>query len=182
MKVFIDPGHGGEDSGAIGPTGYYEKEFNMQTAKLLELGCKWRGWDTAMSRAFDYNVNETDSAHRANFWGADVFVSIHANGAVSTANGCEVLYWNTSTRSAALALKVQHLILDAFPWLRDRGIKPRFPGSRGSAVLRKTEMPAILVEPMFITNPSEESVLRVFATKALIADAILTSLDLTIGS
>lgn len=183
MKVFIDPGHGGEDSGAIGPTGYTEKEFNLQTATLLEMACQWRGWDTFMSRNQDFDVRERDSAIRANIWEADVYVSIHANGShLANANGCEVLYWNKSERGEDLADELQRQLLTCFPWLRNRGVIPRFPGSRGATVLRRTEMPAILVEPMFITNHTEEEVLRRFSTKALIADAILQSLGLTLGS
>ena len=49
MKLYIDPGHGGEDSGAIGPTGFEEKDFNQKVAKLLNLACRWSGWHTLMS-------------------------------------------------------------------------------------------------------------------------------------
>jgi N-acetylmuramoyl-L-alanine amidase len=178
MKVFIDPGHGGEDPGAVGPTGYMEKEFNLRTATLLELACQWRGWDTFMSRNQDFNVGERDSAIKANIWEADVYVSIHANGGPNHAGGCEILYWNTSSRSRLLAREVQTQILHRLPWLRDRGLKPKFPGDRGATILRRTEMPAILVEPMFVTNPSEEQALRRFGTQAQIADAIIESVDL----
>jgi N-acetylmuramoyl-L-alanine amidase len=180
MKIFIDPGHGGEDSGAIGPTGFKEKDFNLQTAKLLEMACIWHGWHTCLSRTQDRNVVERQSAREANEWRADVFVSIHANGATPQANGCETLYWNTGPRSAALAGEVQNQMLARFPWLADRGTKPKFPGDRGATVLRCTHMPAILIEPMFITNHTEEEVLKRFSTQALVADAILESVDLWI--
>ena len=176
MKVFIDPGHGGKDSGAIGPTGYEEKEFNLRTAHLMELACEWRGWDTFMSRSTDHNVKEMDSVHKANYWEADVYVSIHANGGPNQAHGCEVLYWHTSRRAETLAREVQGQIVSCFPWLRQRGAKPRYLGDRGATVLRRTTMPAILIEPMFVTNPREEDVLRRFSTQALIADAVVQTL------
>ncbi len=182
MKIYIDPGHGGEDSGAIGPTGFEEKDFNQKVAKLLNLACRWSGWHTLMSRHWDKNVVERESAQEANDWGADYYVAIHANGSVPQAHGCEVLYWNGSFRGASWADQLQDELLARFPQIRDRGIKPRFPGQRGETVLRRTNMPAVIIEPAFITNPDEEKFLQRFSTQAMVADAIWSSLDSTTPS
>lgn len=180
MKLFIDPGHGGADSGTIGPTGFEEKVFNFQVAEILQLACDFSGWETMWSRDHDVNVSELQSALNANAWGADYYVSIHANGASPQAQGCEVLYWNSSVRGQIWAGQIQDELLSRFPRLRDRGIKPKFPSDRGATVLRRTAMPAVLVETAFLTNPVEEEFLRRFSTKALIADAIWSSLDSTL--
>ena len=180
MRLFIDPGHGGKDSGAIGPTGFEEKVFNFHVAELLELACHYAGWDTMWSRDHDVNVSELQSALNANAWEADYYVSIHANGAGPQAHGCEVLYWNGSSRGAAWAGQLQDELLSRFPQLRNRGTKPKFPGDRGATVLRRTNMPAVLIEPAFITNVTEEAFLRKFSTQAMVADAIWSSLDSTI--
>lgn len=182
MRLFIDPGHGGKDSGAIGPTGFKEKVFNFQVAEILQLACDYVGWDTMWSRDHDVNVSELQSALNANAWEADYYVSIHVNGAGLQAHGCEVLYWNSSVRGAAWARQLQDELLSRFPRLRDRGIKPKSPGNRGATVLQRTTMPAVLIEPAFITNPDEEKFLQRFSTQAMVADAIWSSLDSTIRS
>ena len=180
MRLFIDPGHGGTDSGAIGPTGFKEKDFCFQVAEILQLACEHAGWKTMWSRDHDANVSELQSALNANAWEADYYVSIHANGAGPQAHGCEVLYWNSSVRGRVWAVQLQDELLSRFPQIRNRGLKPKFPGDRGATVLRRTTMPAVLVETAFITNPDEEKFLRRFSTQAMIADAILSSLDSTI--
>lgn len=182
MKLFIDPGHGGNDSGAIGPTGFEEKIFNFQVAEILQLACDFAGWETMWSRDHDVNVSELQSALNANSWEADYYVSIHANGGVPHAHGCEVLYWNSSARGAAWAGQLQDELLSRFSQIRNRGVKPKFSDNRGATVLRRTAMPAVLVEPAFITNPAEEKFLRRFSTQAMVADAIWSSLDSTTRS
>lgn len=175
MKLFIDPGHGGEDPGAIGPNGLLEKEWNFQVAELLVKGCEWAGIETMWSRNGDYNVGEYASALGANDWGADSYVAIHANSFGPHSQGCSVLYYPTSLQGAAWAGRLQDELLSRFPQLRNRGTRPR----DDLTVLSRTHMPAVLIEPAFLSNPAEEAFLRRFSTKALVADAILASLYLT---
>ena len=175
MKLFIDPGHGGEDPGAIGPTGLREKEWNFQVAELLSMACEWDGIQVKWSRNADYNVGELASALSANDWGADYYVAIHANSFGPASNGCEILYARDDADSDVWALWLQDELLSRFTQLRNRGLKER----NDLTVLTRTNMPAVLIEPAFISNPVEEAFLRRFATKALVADAILASLYLT---
>lgn len=177
MKVFIDPGHGGDDSGGVGPAGYREEDFTLQTAALLDLFCQWEGWETRWSRQSDINVSESASAAHANRWGANVYISLHANAHENPeAHGMEVLYWNSSAPGRALADRVRDELMARFPHVRDRGNKSIQRGNRGWIVLGKTKMPAILVEPGFITNPDEAAWLAQNATKALIADAVVSAI------
>ena len=90
----------------------------------------------------------------ANDWGADLFVSIHCNAAAdSSANGTETYHAPGSEKGAALAGAIQSRLVAALG-LRDRGVK-----QANFAVLRRTSMPAALVEIAFISNPIEEGLL-----------------------
>jgi len=175
VKLFIDPGHGGNDSGAIGPTGLQEKDWNLHVAHLLAMGCEWAGIQVMWSRNGDYNVSELASALSANDWDADYYVAIHANSFGPHSHGCEVLYADDELGSNRWAANLQDELLSRFPQLRNRGTKER----NDLSVLTRTNMPAVLIEPAFLSNPEEEAFLRRFSTKALVADAIISSLGLT---
>ena len=111
----------------------------------------------------------------ANDWEADFYVSIHANSFGPDSHGCEILYCRDDMDSDIWARRLQDELLSRFPQLRDRGIKER----NDLTVLTRTKMPAVIVESAFLSNPVEEAFLRRFTTKALVADAILSSLYLT---
>jgi N-acetylmuramoyl-L-alanine amidase len=83
MKVCIDAGHGGTYPGAVGkePYLYKEKEFNLSLALLLEKELEWRGHWVVMTRRKDRTLGLYTRPKFANRLGADLFVSIHANGA-----------------------------------------------------------------------------------------------------
>lgn len=151
MKIFIDPGHGGYDPGAVNPEfNISEQEVNLDVANRLQTILNNRGYDTMISRDGDYYVGLRARADMANNWGADYFISIHCNSAQDpSANGTETLYYISSEISEELANDVQtQLILQTNQ--RDRGIKPR-----NLAVLRLSNMPAVLAEIAFISNPNE---------------------------
>lgn len=178
MKVFIDPGHGGNDSGAVGPSGVLEKNLTIEMAELLSLACRREGWDVRWSRTLDLNVEEWKSADKANAWNADVYVALHANGASNpAAKGHEVLYWHTSTVGKDLAESVIERFSSAIPGGHPgRGAKPKRPGDRGATVLSRTKMPAIIVEPGFVTNVSEELWLQKLTTQAWVAQSIVEAI------
>lgn len=182
FKVFIDPGHGHPDSGAVGPSGVQEKDLNMQFAELLSLACRRKGWDVMWSRSGDFNVSERASAQKANAWNADVYVSLHCNGSYNPqAKGYEVLYWHSSNRGKALAEGVLDLMQESYA-CRDgigvnRGAKPKQPGDRGATVLSQTVMPAIIVESGFVTNVREEQWLQKFSNQAIVVEAIVKTID-----
>lgn len=94
--VVIDPGHGGEDSGAVGPGGTAEKDITLSLARLLaeriekQLGCT-----VMLTRDKDVFVPLEERTAFANRLGADVFISIHANAASNShANGVETYFLN----------------------------------------------------------------------------------------
>ncbi|MBU1487685.1 N-acetylmuramoyl-L-alanine amidase, partial [bacterium] len=110
-KIVIDPGHGGKDSGAIGPSGLMEKEVVLDLAKRLKkmLEKKDPTLSIVLTRDGDYFVPLDKRTSFANHHKADIFVSLHANGAFSReANGFEVFHLsaeasdNTARATAAL--------------------------------------------------------------------------------
>ncbi len=146
VSVIIDPGHGGKDPGAIGIGGLREKDvilpISIRVAQILQQN----GVQAVLSRNSDYFVSlkgRVDMAERGN---ADLFVSIHANSVGMSrpdVSGLEVYYYSSGYN---LARTVRSGILNSVS-VKDRGVrKARF------YVLRKTSMPAILVETGYVTG------------------------------
>ncbi len=146
VSVIIDPGHGGKDPGAIGIGGLKEKDvilpISIRVAQILQQN----GVQAVLSRNSDYFVSlkgRVDMAERGN---ADLFVSIHANSVGLSrpdVSGLEVYYYSSGYN---LARNVHRAILNSVN-IRDRRVrKARF------YVLRKTSMPAILVETGYVTG------------------------------
>ncbi|MDU7967732.1 MAG: N-acetylmuramoyl-L-alanine amidase, partial [Paeniclostridium sordellii] len=88
-KVFLDPGHGGNDSGAIGVNNLYEKDIVLQVAKKVEELLKKQGLEVKLSRDVDKTLALKDRTDMANSWKADCYVSIHCNAFNGNAKGLE---------------------------------------------------------------------------------------------
>ncbi len=157
QKIYVDPGHGGSDAGAVGPTGLYEKDVNLRVATVLK-NCliEYGGATVRMSRAGDSTLSLSYRATDANNWGAHRFISVHHNAASDrSVNGTETFcYTSGSSNSFDLRNKVQAQLL-AWGGLNNRGAK-----TASFYVLRYTSMPAILTEASFISNWDEEARLR----------------------
>ncbi len=159
IKVVIDPGHGGWDPGAIGPTGVKEKIITLGIAKKIieyfDPNCEirlTREKDIALGKPVSEDLKAR--AGMANRWGADLFVSIHCNSSVNkNAKGIEVFCYSIEGKGGQLAKSIHSSIISALG-LTDRGVK-----TSNFAVLRQTIMPACLVEVAFISNPAEEALL-----------------------
>lgn len=188
MKICIDPGHGGEDSGASGiVAGYNESTYTVEQAEVCDLVFRRRGWEIIWTRTEDVNVRESDSVKLANAAEVDVYVSVHANGAGATAHGYEVLYWHSSVRGADLATAIVRSLEGYVKEdMRNRGIHPRYPKSetghapheyRGATVLGKTHMPAVIVEGGFISNEHDAVALKSLGYQVLLAQAIADAIE-----
>lgn len=153
MKFFIDPGHGGSDSGAVG-NGLREKDLTLTIAKKVrDLLANYENAQVRLSRDTDIFISLNGRADMANNWGADYFMSIHINASGGT--GFET-YVHTSASSASVRYQnVIHPAIVSTTDLRDRGKK-----NANYAVLRETAMPAILTENGFIDNTSDASKLK----------------------
>lgn len=151
-KIFIDPGHGGNDPGAKG-NGLAEKDITLNIGLTLHqiLESSYQDISTRLSRTTDATVSLTDRTNMANNWNADYYFSIHINAGGGV--GFESYIWNGSFDSKAktnqLQMVIHKEIVDRLSW-RDRGKK-----EANFHVLRETSMPAILTENGFIDNSVE---------------------------
>ena len=155
LKIFLDPGHGGHDPGAIGAKSK-EAENVLKVALTLEKKLKAQGHEVKLSRRTDTYLTLKQRADLADSWGADVFISLHDNSAVNkTATGFETFIFNgnVSANSIKLQQHVHNTIAKGIG-LRDRGLK-----RANFAVLRLTSMPALLIEYGFISNIEDEKII-----------------------
>ena len=159
IKIYIDQGHNPRDynTGAEG-NGFYEQDITYEVGKRLyallstspelELKLSRPTKDTVLGTSNSSSL--TSRVRDANAWGADLFLSLHTNASLNErATGSEALIYS---RSSSVALGVAEDILtelNLVTGLRNRGVVER----PGLYVLRRTNMPAVLVEMGFITNP-----------------------------
>lgn len=155
LKIFLDPGHGGHDPGAIGSKSK-EAENVLKVALVLEKKLKAQGHEVKLSRRTDTYLTLTQRANLANAWGADVFMSLHDNSAVNkTATGFETFIFNGDVSADTIKLQQHvHKSIANGIGLRDRGMK-----RANFAVIRLTNMPAVLIEYGFISNLNDEKVI-----------------------
>lgn len=164
--VVIDPGHGGADPGAVGIGGIQEKRVVLDVSTQVTNILRKRGMNAVMTRTSDREVDLPPRVSKAEGLRAKVFVSIHAN-AISLSrpdiNGLETYYYVTGYR---LARSIHTSIRNKVS-VGDRGIRQaRF------YVLRKTSMPAVLVELGFLTGSTDAAKLRTAAHRQRLAEAI----------
>ena len=160
MKVFLDPGHGHSvDTGAQG-NGLREQDITYQIAQKVGLRLKNKDVLVKYSRELitdnvgtSLNSSLAGRYTMANTWQADLFVSIHCNAHTSNASGTETLIYNNNSPAYNLANIVNSNLVNL--GFVNRGIKIR----TDLAVLRYTNMPAILIEVGFITNASDAKIL-----------------------
>ncbi len=163
--IIIDPGHGGSDSGAIGPSGLREKDVTLKVSMRLRDMLENSGARVIMTRDTDVDVYGPGASDRQELQarvnvskfspGADIFLSVHINAFTSpTAHGTATYYFTGSRSGMRLADYLQNGMVNRIG-LYDRGIH-----EANFYVLKHTDMPAALVELAFITNYSEEDYMR----------------------
>ncbi len=177
MKIFLDPGHGGTDPGAVSPiNNLYESEVNLDIANRVEELLLEKGYDVVKSRNDNSNVKLGTRARLANESEADYFISIHSNYLDNEqANGLETFYYKKGTTSEDLA----NIILDEM--VKKTGARDLGSKERDLAVLRLTNMPATLVEVGFLTNPTEAEQLSTPNYRYILAKAIADGIEITVN-
>lgn len=153
-KFLIDPGHGGNDPGAVGGRSR-EKDNVLQVAKKLKTLLESYGHSVRLSRSTDVFISLSERARLANSWGADYFVSLHNNAATATATGFETFIYNGNVSNKTRQL--QNAVHDSIS--KGIGIRDRGKKRANFAVVRETKMPAVLIEYAFISNTNDESIL-----------------------
>ena len=162
MIVCIDPGHGGQDPGAVAG-GITEKEINLKVALLTMRMIEAHGADVVMTRGRDIYVSHSARAETANKAKADLFVSIHHNAAASTAaRGLEIYHSVVGGEGKRLAGFIHQRYHVLIPELSTRGIRTRVreDGRDYYAVIRLTAMPAIIIEGGFLTNTNDAKLIK----------------------
>ena len=159
MKIFIDPGHGGSDPGAVG-NGLQEKNLNLEMGlKLRDQLRKHYVCDVLMSRETDEHRSWNERTNKANEEDVDLFFSIHCNAhADSNVNGYEDF---VHPLAPVTTRDIQRKIHPhcASPWVR-RERRNRGSKTANFVVLRRTAMAAVLVEHGFITNATDANLLK----------------------
>lgn len=149
--IIIDPGHGGNDVGAIGQTGTLEKDVTLQMAKNLQLELeKKTGATVILTRDKDITLSKKERVDLAKTMNADLFISIHFDA--FTANevyGITTYYNHEADRSLAASIH-SHL------FKQDLGTRDRGVSFGDYFVLRENTKPSILLELGYISNAEDE--------------------------
>lgn len=179
--ITIDPGHGGSDSGAVGPNGYTEKEGAFAISQKVASILNQSGAKVVMTRDSDVDVYGPNASARnelqarvdvGNRVNSDIFVSIHCNAFVNpAANGTQTFYYGSSYQGQRLAQNIQEKMIEA-NGLRDRGIS-----TCNFYVVKHSYMPAVLIETAFITNYDEEALLSDDEWQTTMAKAIAEGIN-----
>ena len=157
MRVYLSPGHGGSDTGAMAAD-VAEKSLNLAVARLVDQMLQAHGVETMMARTVDAYVPISARTNEANDAHVDAYVSIHHNAAPNRdARGTEVYHTvHSASRGPALAKAIADR-LAACTDIPPRGTKTR-TGSGGMDYyheIRETRMPSVIVEIGYLTNPDD---------------------------
>jgi N-acetylmuramoyl-L-alanine amidase len=203
--IVIDPGHGGEDPGAHGPHGLREKDVCLAIALRVKAALsKQADLTVLLTRDSDVFIPLRGRTEFANKADADLFVSIHNNASPDPgSHGSQVFFYDSQTSDRAATDLVARenengdsldvVLTDlAKTLVRDQSIRMAqdVQGDLGTAiklkrrhvsyapffVLARTKMPAILVEVAFITNPTEERLLKNQAFQEKVAESLAAGL------
>lgn len=170
--VVLDPGHGGEEPGAVGPAGTTEKSVNLAIAQETERQLEALGATVVLTRTADYRITLQSRGAIATGLHPLVFVSIHHNADPDEERatpGAETYFQIASPeskRAAGLVYEELYTAFDAYDvqWVADRDAgakyRPADDGSDYYGILRRSAgVPAVLSEAAFISNPAEEALL-----------------------
>jgi N-acetylmuramoyl-L-alanine amidase len=164
--ICIDAGHGGHSVGAQGVSGLWEKSLCLQMALEAARALQAVGAEVILTRSDDTFVSLDGRVEIANEKGVDLFVSIHCNAMPrrNTMSGTETYYYTAHSLALARALHPQ---IVGVMGGRDGGIR-----RRAFAVIRKTQMPSVLLEIGYINHSEDEQKLADAENQRLIGEAI----------
>src|SRR5207247_1008058 len=165
LTVVIDAGHGGHDRGGIPGQRIAEKDMTLDVAQRLRNVLAASGYRVVMTRDSDVFVPLPTRVAIANSYRNAIFVCIHFNATERTgASGIETYFY--SRDSLPLASAVHYYVTGGAP-SGNRGVR-----RRGYYVLRKTSIPAVLVECGFLTNPTEAAYAQSTSYRQKLAEEI----------
>ena len=200
--IVLDPGHGGYDNGAKGPDGTFEKTATMEISRILAQELS-KTYDVVFTRTDDYWVDLLTRTSTANHLNADMFISIHTGASyLHQVSGISLYYYEKVSTSELMseenslnALKknelqtswsdIQNMHQKKSKTLAELIMNrinevPQFKADIQGApllVLEGADMPAVLVEIGYITNPIDEKSLSDISSLTDIADQIKSGID-----
>ena len=173
--ICLDAGHGGSDPGAIGPMKTQEKDNTLAITLLLRDKLERNGAKVVLTRESDQDVAYPNASASeelgarveiANNSQADLFLSIHNDAFSSSQASGTTCYHYGDNESIQLATSLQKNLVEKLG-TRDRGV--RFASFY---VIRYTNMPAVLIEAAFISNPEEEVLMASVEGRYSVAEAV----------
>jgi N-acetylmuramoyl-L-alanine amidase len=219
--VAIDAGHGGKYPGAVGPNNILEKDVTLLIAKELERTLRdTKGYQPVMIRDGDQTVSLNDRFQIARRYGADIFISIHADGfKLSSVKGASVFIWSeeasstiarnlSDTKRERILAEIKNLkptdfdedyAREQYPEVYEKKIEQsKILGSKildqlkkdpytkihkknveyaDFRVLKSIDIPSVLVESGFITNPEDAARLKGKPGRRMIARSIFLGIN-----
>ncbi len=174
LTFAIDAGHGGENHGAVGSTGVYEKEITLAVVRHLTEILENEGARVILTRPDDTNIRMTDRFMRAYTGGADMLISVHANSIGLTTDpaltkGAGTFYKHIAYRPLSQFI-LQQVLKTGLDTLGN-------VGSFNFSLNGPTEFPTALVETAFISNPEDEMKLMDDDFRKLLAKRIVDGIE-----
>lgn len=169
-RIAIDPGHGGTDAGHMSPSGESEAELVFHLAAAVARRLEWMGAAAVLTRGPNDGPDVRGRAAMANGFAADLLVSIHLNAHQNEAASGAASYF--FTHDGVASEPGEYLAEAISEALVETGTVDCGTHGRNYPLMRETLMPAVVVEPCFITNPEEAKLLADDDSLELIAAAI----------
>lgn len=176
VTIYLDPGHGGADTGTLSPHAFPEKDANLRVAREVRRALLAKGYNVVMTRDADEAVALTERARAAHAAKADAFVSIHHNAPgfatdPRTVRYHAVYFWNPL--GEALAKPISAAMAEAL----DGDIPSKGSVQANFAVTRSPEIPSVLIEVDFLTTPQSEAACWNWERRRKIGDAIAAGIE-----
>jgi N-acetylmuramoyl-L-alanine amidase len=169
-RVAVDPGHGPDETGRIGPAGMVEAEATVLLAQDLCEELALRGAIPTLLRGSDEDPAPSERARTANELGADVCVSIHLGCGDPEARGAVCSFFGTSQTYSPAGQRLAEIVCEELA--EGAGVHQAAVRRLAVAMLRETRMPAVQVEPGFVTNPDDEALVSDPSWRRRVAQAV----------
>lgn len=170
-RIVVDPAHGPENPGHVGPSGATEAQVTWRLAARVAARLAARGAQSMLARGPSNQPTASERARVANELGADVVIGVAVNGLDNAlARGSAAYYYGSQQSVSEAGYRLARLAsehMTAVGWLPDCGVHPMT-----WALLRETRMPAVVVEPGFLTSEADEKKLLDQTEQETLADAL----------
>lgn len=175
-RILVDPAKGGQDPGRVGPDGVREADLTFAIARRVTAQLAARGATVVLSRGPTTGPSPSERARRANELGVDLVLSIALNGYPSAVpRGAASYHFGSSSFVSEAGLQLARRVQEAMVadgWQPDCRVH-----AMNWTLLRETRMPAVVVEPGFLSNPDDAAALTDPRRQDRLAAALLTGLE-----